>query len=273
MNKAPEAIFLPTADGERFCIHRAPAGAERSATVFVHAWAEEMNKARRMVNQQARALAQAGHAVLQIDLHGCGDSSGDFSEATWDGWIDDIVLAMQWMRDRHDAPLRLWGLRAGCLLAVQAAARTDEATDLLFWQPALTGRMLLQQFLRLRLAAELQHGGGKGLIERLKRDLDAGRCVDVAGYTLSPALASGLDRATLDLPPRAGHVAWLELNTRADAELLPASAERLAAWRAAGHSVAAKVVHGPAFWQTQEIEDAPELLTATMAMLHEPELA
>ena len=43
----------------------------------VKAWAEEMNKARRMAALQARLLAENGYAVLQIDLHGCGDSSGD----------------------------------------------------------------------------------------------------------------------------------------------------------------------------------------------------
>ncbi|MBK8384562.1 MAG: hypothetical protein IPL11_02315 [Candidatus Accumulibacter sp.] len=43
------------------------------------------NKSWRIVPLQARALATAGYAVLQIDLMGCGDSSGDFGDATWGG--------------------------------------------------------------------------------------------------------------------------------------------------------------------------------------------
>jgi alpha/beta superfamily hydrolase len=40
-----------------------------------------MNKARRMAALQARALAALGYGVLLLDLHGCGDSSGDFGDS------------------------------------------------------------------------------------------------------------------------------------------------------------------------------------------------
>jgi alpha/beta superfamily hydrolase len=42
--------------------------------------AEELNKSRHVAAAQARAFAAAGYSVLQIDLYGCGDSSGDFGE-------------------------------------------------------------------------------------------------------------------------------------------------------------------------------------------------
>jgi len=42
-----------------------------------------MNKSRRMVALQARALAGRGFAVLQMDALGCGDSAGDMQDATW----------------------------------------------------------------------------------------------------------------------------------------------------------------------------------------------
>ena len=70
---------------------------------------------------QARALAASGCEVLQIDLCGCGDSSGDFGDASWQDWLDDVVAAHAWLRAHSDAPLTLWGLRAGCLLAADAA--------------------------------------------------------------------------------------------------------------------------------------------------------
>ncbi len=73
----------------------------RGAVVYVHPFAEEMNKSRRMAALQSRALAAAGFAVLQIDLLGCGDSSGDFGDASWDEWIDDVLLAVRWLRGQH----------------------------------------------------------------------------------------------------------------------------------------------------------------------------
>ncbi len=52
-----------------------------------------MNKSRRMAALQARAFAAMGFGVLQIDLFGCGDSSGDFSDARWDIWKQDLAIA------------------------------------------------------------------------------------------------------------------------------------------------------------------------------------
>ena len=121
----PQAFFLPVDGGQRFCVYY-PAQGPRTLgqIVYAHPFAEEMNKSRRMVANQARDLSTAGFAVLQIDLLGCGDSSGDFGDASWDAWVDDVLLACGWLREKAgDAPLWLWGLRAGCLLAVEAKRR------------------------------------------------------------------------------------------------------------------------------------------------------
>ncbi len=263
-----EVFFLPATPGQRLCTYHPPTlGRARGAVVYVHPWAEEMNKSRRMAALQSRALADAGYAVLRIDLHGCGDSSGDFADASWHGWVDDVILAARWLQQRHAAPLCFWGLRAGALLATQAAQQMGAACNLLLWQPAVAGKQLLQQFLRLRATAELGHGDSKGILQRVRDDLKDGRGVDVAGYRLPPSLAFGLEQARLQLPEHAGHVAWLELSTREGATLLPASATQLQAWRASGQAVSAQVVAGSAFWQTQEIEDAPALIAATLAAL------
>jgi alpha-beta hydrolase superfamily lysophospholipase len=59
--------------------------------------AEELNSSRRTVAQQARALARAGFAVLQIDLLGCGDSSGRLEDARWSDWLHDARAALDWL--------------------------------------------------------------------------------------------------------------------------------------------------------------------------------
>jgi uncharacterized protein len=282
---APGPFFLPTADGssqgQRFCIHHPGAGAAALGQVlYVHPWAEEMNKARRMAALQSRALAAAGFEVLQIDLHGCGDSSGDFADATWDGWVADVVRATGWLRSQAVAgaaspPLWLWGLRAGALLATAAAERIQTPCRFLFWQPSASGKTVLQQFLRLKAAADMQQADdkdatkdpAKNAMARLREDLSAGRAVDVAGYRVAARLALGLEASSLNLHSPNSTVLWLETSTREEAELLPASATKVQAWREAGHSVHSQVVPGPAFWQTQEIEDAPALISATVLLM------
>jgi exosortase A-associated hydrolase 2 len=265
----PEAFFLPVGTGQRFCLlHSVEPGLPvQGALVYVHPFAEEMNKTRRMAALQARAMALAGYAVLQVDLYGCGDSSGDFGDASWPDWVDDVLAACDWLRRRTGATLWLWGLRAGCLIAAEAARRSDEVGGLLFWQPVLSGKQHLQQFLRLKSAGEMLSGEGAGILARLKADLARGEPVEIAGYTLSPGLARGLESAELTLPDRAMRVEWLEVSGTQNGGLSPAAAVRLEKWRALGHAVHGDAVGGPSFWQTLEISESPELLTATLAAL------
>ena len=68
--------------------------APRGRLLYLHPFAEEMNKSRRMAALACRALAAAGFAVLQIDLRGCGDSSADFGDASWADWQADVRVGM-----------------------------------------------------------------------------------------------------------------------------------------------------------------------------------
>jgi uncharacterized protein len=268
----PDAFFLPAvgpAGGQRFCVHHAAAEqAPRGTLLYLHPFAEEMNKSRRMAAMQSRALAAEGFAVLQIDLFGCGDSSGDFGDAGWSDWIDDALLGAQWLRSRYvGTPLWLWGLRAGCLLATAAAQRLDGALNFLFWHPSTAGKLVLQQFLRLKGAKDLLQGQSRGAMQNLMTQLKQGQALEIAGYRLSPALADGLALAALSAPSHAARVAWLELSAQPERELAPASQSALTSWKPVCDSLSAHVVPGPAFWQTTEIEDAPALIETTIAAL------
>jgi exosortase A-associated hydrolase 2 len=259
-----EVFYLPRPMGQRFCIHHPPRARPASgAVVYVHPLAEEMNKSRRMAALQARALAAQGCAVLQIDLLGCGDSSGDLADADWDTWIDDVAAAANWLRQRHDAPLWIWGLRTGCLLAAAAAARSSVPIRLLFWQPYLNGRLALQQFLRIEFAAHLADGSGSAVLQQLRQRLASGGTVQVAGYALPAALARGLEAARLDPPPNPAAVEWFELSNRSDATIAPPAEQAQAAWRAMGWQVRSHCLSGAAFWQSTEIEEVPALIDST----------
>lgn len=266
-----EAFFLPVADGQRFCLLHRPASSVpvRGAVVHVHPFAEEMNKARRMASLQAKAMAAAGYYVLLVDLHGCGDSSGDFGDASWSGWVEDVALACAWLREQTDGELWLWGLRTGCLLVAEAAKRLEYANRLLLWQPVLSGKQFLQQFLRMKVAGEMLTGQSKGLMDRMREDLVQGKSVEIGGYALSPGLARGLELAELSLPEPPLRVEWIEISGKIDGELSPAAAMRLEKWNSQGHAVRGAVVCGPSFWQTAEIEECPALIDASLVSMVE----
>ncbi len=279
MSLQAEAFFLPSGEGQRFCLYHPAEGARiHGQVLYIHPFAEEMNKARRMAALQARSLAQAGFNVLQMDLAGCGDSSGDFGDATWQSWVDDVVQASRYLQGRAHGQsiptppgsLWLWGLRAGCLLATQAAAESGMACNYLFWQAPSLGQPLLNQFMRLKLAADLQGAQSKGLMERMRRELSNDQSIEIAGYRLSPGLARGLMQATLAPPVARGpgqRLEWFELSTLENALPGAVASERLAEWQQAGFDARLHMARGPAFWQSTEIEDAPALISATTAAL------
>lgn len=266
---AREIFFLPAGDGQRFCVYYPPkTPIERGVVLYIHPFAEEMNKSRRMAAQQSRAMAEAGYAVLQIDLLGCGDSSGDFGDASWSDWKSDIVMAVAWIRRRTAAPLTLWGLRAGCLLAAAAAVDLQEQPNFIFWQPVISGKQHWQQFMRLKAASELASGRGKEALDALRQQLDSGGDVEIAGYRVAHGLACGLENSALvPTPGQGGRVAWFELSSRPDGRIAPAALQRIEQWRSAGYAVDAVTVEGPAFWQTSEIEDAPRLIDSTLTLV------
>jgi exosortase A-associated hydrolase 2 len=265
-----EAFFLPAADGARFCLFHAPAGACRGALVYVHPFAEEMNKSRRMAALQSRRLARLGVAVLQVDLHGCGDSSGEFREARWETWKRDLARACAWLRERSGRAPGLWGLRLGALLALDYANEAEEPVErLLLWQPVTGGAAFLTQFLRLRVAAEMLAPGAGGGTAALRASLDAGSTLEIAGYELAPQLAAAIDAVDAGaLKPRCP-VDWFEL-AAAPGRPVPPGAERIAAgWRERGAQVALHQVAGQAFWSTQEITECAGLVEATAALYGE----
>jgi exosortase A-associated hydrolase 2 len=268
-----EPLFLEQADWRRFALLFAPADKPRKAAgtlLFVPPFAEEMNKSRRTVALGARALAANGWTVLLFDPLGCGDSPGDFGDASWDAWVDDVVRAHRWLRERSDAPVGLWALRSGALLAAAALPVIGSVPTLVLWQPITSGKVQLQQFLRLKVAAAAIAGGtGKTNTRALLDELGRGTPIEVAGYMLSPALALRLQGADLAPTSLAARLAWLEVTPWDPAVVSPASEAQIDAWRGAVSDVVADAVRGPAFWLTQEIEECPALIDATVRCLTE----
>lgn len=261
------AFFLPAEPGHRFCICHSPAegGAERGI-VYAHPFCEEMNKSRRMAALQSRRLAALGYGVLQIDLFGCGDSSGDFAEARWEIWKRDLQTAISWLKSRVEGPLGLWGLRLGATLAADVARDSALGIEhLLLWQPISSGEQFLTQFLRLRLAAEmLAEGSAQSGVRELRETLVRGTPLEIAGYDLHPRLAAEIDALRLaDLVPAVKRVHCLEVSPAAEPKLSPASQRTMDAWRTKGLDVRAAAVKGESFWSTIELTECEALLEAT----------
>ena len=266
-----EPFFLKNGAGQRFCLYHRPAGASRGAVLYVHPFAEELNRSRRMAALQARRLAAYGYGVLQIDLYGCGDSSGDFGDARWDVWKHDLATAAAWLRERLEQPVTLWGLRLGALLALDYAREARHPLGpMLLWQPVGDGSSYLTQFLRLRtMGAKLgdestTHPG----TQELRAALQSGQTLEIAGYDLTSELALAIDSLTApEVMVPAAPVHWFEVVGTLGQGPGAATNRVAAAWRNHGADLQVHAVPGPPFWTTSEISTSPALLDATTTAL------
>jgi len=266
-----EPFFLESAPGRRFCLFHPPLGVCRGAVLYVHPFAEEMNRSRRMAALQARALAACGYGVLQLDLYGCGDSSGDFGDARWTIWKSDLAAGAAWLQRRLARPLTLWGLRLGALLALDYAREAPVPPHaLILWQPVLNGASYLTQFLRLRVAGAMFDEGAQTSTSMLRQALQNGATLEIAGYDLAPELAMAIDTlpAADSLAP-ACRVDWFEALATPDAALAAGTTRVSAEWQRRGVDLHLHALACPSFWITPEITESEAWLQATVAVLQE----
>ena len=164
--------------------------------------------------------------------------------------------------------MTVWGLRAGCLLAL-ALLRTGRigAERLILWQPVTSGKNMLTQFLRMRIAARLSGDRDRETVESMRERLSRGEALEVAGYELAPELAASVDKLSLVAPPGNLPVHWFEIASGGNRPLSPVAAATVEDWRRTGVSIEARVIAGEPFWLTQEITLAPALVEATLGAM------
>jgi len=266
-------FFLDGPAGPLFAVYYSPKPGRGDAgdLVYVPPFAEEMNRSRRMVAVQARALAEAGTGVLVLDLYGTGDSGGEFRDGRWAVWLGDVAAAVEWLGRQGRQRIGLWGLRLGAILAMQAATRVSGIDRAVLWQPVTNGETMLTQFLRIRVAAGMGGGRGAETTQDLRARLASGDSIEVAGYELAPELAAAIDAARLErwAPANAMPVHWLELVPETGRPISPAGARVVESWQEKGVPVTAAVAVGDPFWTLQETTLAPDLITVTGQLLEE----
>jgi hypothetical protein len=113
--------------------------------------------------------------------------------------------------------------------------------------------------------------------------LAAGQNVEIGGYEVSPALATGLEAAHLDGLPEGSRVVCMEFDlAAADAPALEgataatqttAMVSQIARWCGQGVSVHSHTVPGAHFWQTQEVEVVKPAIQLTVQALMEAQKA
>lgn len=274
---SPQAYFHAVASERLFALYRGCSGSPQTLVILVPPFAEEMNASRRAYTALSIALSERGIASLLFDFYATGDSEGEFADSDWDRWQADLQAMIAHART-HYAPerLQLLGLRSAALLIAEFI-HTQPNTDIdqiLLWQPVLKGREQVEQFFRLRLAANMMLDNGQKAAQRettqsLRELAKLEGSVDVAGYTLSRNLIQSLEQRELLSPLLQASdcpaIHWLDVSNMSAPRGERASV--LQQLQQAGRQLQYCAVDGKRFWAVMEAPIPDELLQLSVALI------
>ncbi|WP_286265724.1 bifunctional alpha/beta hydrolase/OsmC family protein [Thalassotalea atypica] len=102
-----------------------PAGKPAAYALFAHCFtcSKDIPAARRI----AQRLASLGIAVLRFDFTGLGHSEGEFANTSFSSNIEDLLLAVKYLRENYQAPQLLIGHSLGGAAILAAAGQISEA--------------------------------------------------------------------------------------------------------------------------------------------------
>jgi alpha-beta hydrolase superfamily lysophospholipase len=132
--------------------HPAQGAAQGIGVVLCNPLGYEAMCTHRTYRHLAERLAARGIAALRFDYHGCGDSTGEPTEAgRVSAWLASIDSAVAELRELTGVGfIGLFGVRSGAVLAA-AAARRNEVESLILWAPMASGREFVRELRAFRM--------------------------------------------------------------------------------------------------------------------------
>ena len=73
----------------------------------------------------SRALTTAGIGVLRFDFTGLGDSEGDFRDTNFSGNVEDLLSAIDYLKENYKAPTLAIGHSLGGAAVIYASAKAE----------------------------------------------------------------------------------------------------------------------------------------------------
>lgn len=257
-------FFLEGSSGALFATCFEAVGECRGAVLCIPPFAEEMNRCRAYMATQARDFAQQGFTTLMLDPYGTGDSEGDFVDASWDMWLDDLARGADWLASHTGQAINLWGVRLGCTLAADlAAAHPQRFQRLLFVQPVGNGKTFLTQLLRIRVAALVDQNAPAEKTSEMRDRLNQGETLEVAGYSLPGSLTQSIDSKQLanSLAACAGtHIDWVECVANDEGKINPGSQKTIDKVAGGENTINAHTVVAPTVWALPKKVAVPNLV-------------
>jgi exosortase A-associated hydrolase 2 len=238
--------------------------------VFIPPFGEEMNRCRSLVATQARNFARAGYSCTLVDFYGTGDSQGELRDASLTLWESNVRAVVEELQTEFPAPVVLWGLRLGGLLALNFCVNPHlRPRDIILWQPVNSGTAYITQVLRQRVASLMLRDLPPETTKEIRQRLASGEDVEISGYTLRETLVGEIE--SIDVSHMSGlctgTIYWLEHVAEAGKEIGLAARKLVDQLSLQDNKVELRTFSDPPIWQIHERDFAPQLLAITDGLL------
>ncbi len=257
--------------GERFLtVGFPPPGEARGHVIYLPPLGEEMNRCRALAAAQSRRLAAAGYRVTLVDFFGTGDSEGELQDASLAIWRDNIDETVRAALEETEAPVTLWGLRFGALLAMDYAAGANRPIEnLLLWEPVTSGKRYVTQLLRQRVASLVGKDLPPETTQEIRARLAAGEPVEISGYRFGGELIGDIEAIEPGGRGRLcqGSIFWLENTPQQAPDISTGSKRIVGSLQEGGDRVEVRLFHDPPIWQLHKRDDAPQLVDLSTGLL------
>lgn len=155
--------------------------------VLCHPHAHEYNRSHRAMRELGMRLANNGFNTFSFDYFGTGDSAGDYEDARFTTWIDDINTAVDYFKKKADVDrICLVGMRIGATLAYMAAAKREDVGAIAMWDPVVTHEDITGETLEIKAYQELNPVS--------QRDI---KRTDVIAYAVTENMLNDLEQVDL----------------------------------------------------------------------------
>lgn len=250
------ATYIDGGAGRILVSSHHPDVATDRAVIVLPAFAEEMNKSRRLVWQIGRRLADQGFLVANPDLYGTGDSEGDFGGATLAIWRDDIRATLDWLHRQSITQVNVLAVRFGAnhISAVSEAVAIGRVA---IWQPVLTGAEVLSGLVRVKQLNIRMSGEKPRSAEYLREKLfSPGEPIVLSGYSINDNLAKAMQEVEFSIGNTLSDTPFLLI------DIGPAYTERNESATSRSNMVRL-AVDGERFWRAMEPGANNALIDAT----------
>ena len=184
--------YITAGDRPLFTWHHLPPPQLRrgAGIVLCPALGYEYMSSYRACRMLAERLAAIGFDTLRLDYDGTGNSAGGPEDPDRAGaWVRSVVRAIAEARQLSSVgPVALIGLRAGALLALQAAAAAGGVERLVLWSPFSSGRAYVRELKAItRLSGQDEPG-----------EAEDDSAINAEGHIFTLETLESLARWTLD---------------------------------------------------------------------------